>query len=268
LESIRVLAKIVVDDPLSDFVTNVTICNNRQNPVNPWNLRANDRIQCDLHDRFKETTGIFYSRHENEFQNLSTKELEDMGYDPSRDIKIKPLAQTLLAVQGEIGRMSQLPEVFENQKWYDETFKEAYLNADPRSIILGYKVHLCLKSPMERLEERAGNQIVYAIGTARNLVWALLIQGFLNDDKLSQLLEDFGSSLTRDFDFKEYLKNLASTRLLPIFRELLVGEPYRQKMEDERYEFLRTKEIFRKCMELADKRFKWSRKTFPFIGGV
>jgi hypothetical protein len=31
LEAIRVLSRIVVDDPFSDFVTNVTICNNRQN---------------------------------------------------------------------------------------------------------------------------------------------------------------------------------------------------------------------------------------------
>ena len=54
LESIKVLAKIVVDDPSSVFVTNVTICNNRQNPVEPWNLRANDRIQCDLHDKLRE----------------------------------------------------------------------------------------------------------------------------------------------------------------------------------------------------------------------
>lgn len=71
IESIRVLAKIVECDPQSDFVTNVTICNNRQNPVDPWNLRANDRIQCDLQDKLKEEVGIFYSRQENTFNNLS-----------------------------------------------------------------------------------------------------------------------------------------------------------------------------------------------------
>jgi hypothetical protein len=44
LENICVIAKIVEDNPSSDFVTAVTICNNRQNAVDPWNLRANDRI--------------------------------------------------------------------------------------------------------------------------------------------------------------------------------------------------------------------------------
>ena len=132
LGAVKVLAKIVVDDPSSDFVTGVTICNNRQNPVEPWNLRANDRIQCDLHDKLAEEGKVLYSRQENAFRNYSFEDLDDMGVDTSRDMRIRPLAQTFLAVQGEIARMSQLPEVFENQKWYDDTFKESYLQCDAR----------------------------------------------------------------------------------------------------------------------------------------
>ena len=119
LENIRVMAKIVIDDPFSDFVTNVTICNNRQNPVEPWNLRANDRIQCDLHDKFREDLAIFYSRHENAFRSYSVDELEEMGYESPQDIRIRPLAQTFLAVQGEIKKTNELPDVFENQKFYE-----------------------------------------------------------------------------------------------------------------------------------------------------
>ncbi len=36
LDSIKILSKIIWDAP-TDFVTNVTICNNKQNPVLPWN---------------------------------------------------------------------------------------------------------------------------------------------------------------------------------------------------------------------------------------
>ncbi len=75
---IRVLAKVVVDDPFGALVTKVTISNNQQNPVHPWNLRANDRIQCDLQDMFAEA-GLFYSRQENAIEGLSEDELEDMG---------------------------------------------------------------------------------------------------------------------------------------------------------------------------------------------
>ncbi len=139
LEEIHVLAKIIEHDPNSDFFTNVTICNNRQNPVEPWDLRANDRIQCDLEDKFREEAKVFYSRQENAFENMSEDELESMGVDGSNDIRIRPLAQTFLAAQGEIGRMSKLPDVFEVQKQYEETFRKSYLDADARKIILAYK---------------------------------------------------------------------------------------------------------------------------------
>ena len=221
LAAIRVLAKIVVDDPSSDFVMNVTICNNRQNPVEPWNLRANDRIQCDLHDRLREEVQIFYSRQENAFHNYLYEDLEERGYQTAKDMRIRPLAQTFLAVQGEIKKMSELPDVFENQRWYEETFRDSYLQCDARKIVIAYKVHLVLRDPIQRIVERSPMKIGPAISKARNLVWALLIQGILNDPRLPTLLEDFGVTLIRETAFREYLKNLAGTRLVPILREVL-----------------------------------------------
>jgi hypothetical protein len=262
LESVKVLAKIVVDDPFSDFVTNVTICNNRQNPVEPWNLRANDRIQCDLHDKFREEAKVFYSRQENAFRNFSFEDLEEMGVETSRDIRIRPLAQTFLAVQGEIARMSQLPEIFENQKWYEDTFRESYLQCDARKIVIAYKIHLVLKDPMNRLEERASQKHALAISRARNLVWALLVQGILNDPKLSDLLEDYGTSLKKESAYREYLKTLASSKLFPILRDLLNSEEYKERMNRERYDFLRTKEVFTQCKNVAADKFGWLKKSF------
>jgi AIPR protein len=261
LESIQVLAKIVVDDPFSDFVTNITICNNLQNPVEPWNLRANDSRQCDMHDKLREDVRIFYSRQENAFRNYSFEDLEERGYETARDMRIRPLAQTLLAVQGEIARMSQLPEVFENQKWYEDTFRASYLESDARKIVIAYKVHLVLKDPMERLEQRASQKLVYAIGRARNLVWALLIQGILNDPKLPDLLEEFGTSLRKEGAFRDYLRGMASGKLFPILREVLGGQEYQDRMEKERYDFLRTKEIFSQCKDVAADRFGWVKKS-------
>ena len=262
LESIKVLAKIVVDDPSSVFVTNVTICNNRQNPVEPWNLRANDRIQCDLHDKLREDAGVFYSRQENAFRNYSFEDLEEMGVDTAKDVRIRPLAQTFLAVQGEITRMSKLPDVFENQKWYEETFRESYLHSDSRKIVIAYKVHLVLKDPVQRLVERSSQKLATAISRARNLVWALLIQAILNDPKLPQVLEDYGSNLRKEAAFREYMRTLASSRLFPILKEVLGREEYKERMEKERYDFLRSKEVFNQCKDVGAEKFGWLKKSF------
>ena len=73
-DDIRVLCRIITNAD-QKFVTRVTINNNRQNPVEPWNLHANDLIQLELQDKFRNDLGIYYERQENAFDQLSTGRL-------------------------------------------------------------------------------------------------------------------------------------------------------------------------------------------------
>jgi hypothetical protein len=111
------------------------------------------------------------------------------------------------------------------------------------------------------LEERAAIKLGLAIKRARNLIWALLIQAILNEAKLSEKLERFGNSLAKEVDFREYLKTLASVKLLPILKDLFDRDEYREKIEKERYDFLRTKEVFKKCMDAAYGKFGWTKRS-------
>ena len=74
LDELRVLCKIITQASQA-FVTAVTINNNRQNLVEPWNLHANDLIQLELQDKLRDDLGIYYERQENAFQNLSNEEM-------------------------------------------------------------------------------------------------------------------------------------------------------------------------------------------------
>ncbi len=82
LRSICVLSKILCA-ATKDFVVNVTICNNQQNPVKPWNLHANDPIQLALQDKFREELiqSIYYERQEEAFENLTDDELKELGIE-------------------------------------------------------------------------------------------------------------------------------------------------------------------------------------------
>ena len=60
LKQIEVIGKIITNCS-QEFVTQVTISNNKQNPVESWNLRANDLIQLEFEDKFR-NDGIFYER--------------------------------------------------------------------------------------------------------------------------------------------------------------------------------------------------------------
>jgi hypothetical protein len=262
LESIRVLAKIVEDDPSSEFVVEVTIANNQQNPVPPWALRAMDRRQVDLWDKFRDEVGIFYSRQEGAFDNLSEEEKQDLGIEDPKDIRIRPLAQTFLAAQGEIDKMSRLPDVFESKSIYESTFKSAYIlpTTNTRNIILAYKIGLVLNSPMDKLCHLAPQKYQLGLRRAKNLVWALLIQAILNDPKLEHDREQYGGSLAKEKAFRERLQALTSSRLWPILKEIFATAAYQERLQQERFEFLRTKEVYKRCIDLAYQKWHWSRR--------
>jgi len=254
--AIKVLAKVVHSND-DDFIRNVTINNNRQNPVMPWNLRANDIIQLHFEDKFRNELKIYYERQENAFRNLTNLDLEEMGIVDSKSIEIRKFAQTLLAMQGEIEKFSSIPEVFENQNYYNETFKEKYLRVDARKLVLFYKIQFRLSSVINEFKEK---WVKYDyIDKARNLLWALLIQGLLNNERFDTYLNDYANSLVIEGDFTELLKEIALTQIRRIINKALQDKRYTKYLKDERYSFLRSRATYNHCMEVAHKLYKWEK---------
>jgi hypothetical protein len=259
LGAIRVLVKLVSQCD-ENFVTAVTINTNRQNPVDPANLRASDRMQLELQDKFRDELQIFYERQENSFEALLDSDLEDLGIEHNRAIKIKPLAQTFLAAQGEIDRMSRLPDVFEQEQTYRTTFKDSYLATDARRILVAYKIHFRLNRIIREIVEKGAAKYAY-LNRARNLVWGLLIQGILNDPRLNNVLESYGTTLVAEADFSEVLMTIASTKVRFIIKDAFHEERYQTMLADEKYSFLRTKAAYTKCMQTAYEKYEWKKQS-------
>ncbi len=260
LQSVRVLTKIISRAD-ANFVTNATICNNQQNPVEPWSLRANDRIQLEFAERFKDELGIFYERQQDLFKSLLPEDLEEQGVQ-SKSLEIKQMAQTFLAAQGEVEKVSNLREVFSGQKIYDQTFQTRYLHCDARRIVLAYKISPRLLNRVLREMETKLSASQQFIGRARNLVWALLIQGLLNDSKLPHFLEQFGSDLVLQADFNGHLKLLGAGKVRLILVQAIKAGNYQKMIEDEKYSFLRTKALYQSCMAVAQDKYGWEKKSF------
>jgi hypothetical protein len=262
LESIQVLAKIVEDDPASDFVTQVTISNNQQNPVHPWALRAMDRRQVDFADKFREELGIYYSRQEGAFESLSEEELEELGIESDRDIRIKPLAMTFLAVQGDVANMKNLSEVFESQKLYETTFKPTYLHVEAKAIVLAYKAGQMIGWPMRRLDDAMPAKLKPGVPKAKNLAWALLLQGLLNAKNYQSLLESYGTDLRKEAAFADVLRQVASKRIAPLLRELCAVPANKSKADEGKFDFFRTSESYKRAMDFASDKFGWTKRSF------
>ena len=258
LENIQVIGKIITKcNP--DFVTQITISNNKQNPVSPWNLRANDMIQLEFDDKFRKD-GIFYERQENAFSGLTSGDFEELGILQEKEIKIKRLAQTFLAIQGEIDKISDMGKVFENDVLYERTFRTTYLEADTRKILLCYKSQFRIGSMIKEIISKGENKYFFIRG-ARNILWALVIQAMLNEDKIDNILESYGTALTIEANFNEYMKDLASRRLRFIISELIELPKFQPSIAEEKFTFLKTKNTFQEAMEIARKLYGWEMKT-------
>jgi hypothetical protein len=258
MDSINVMCRVITNAS-PEFVTTVTINNNRQNPVNPWNLRANDMIQLQLQDKFRDDLEIYYARQEGAFENLSDEDLEELGITQYKAIELTRLARTYLASDGNIDKLSHFREVFEQDRLYNQVFHPSRLRADARKIVLCYKVQFKLRRLMNDIAERGVNKYAYVL-RARNLLWALLCQALLNDPNVEQFAYDFGGSLTLEAQYTDRLSTFATTRCRWILSDLVEDKLYAPKAAEGNYSFMRTNAAYTRSMTIAHKRWRWVEK--------
>ena len=99
--------------------------------------------------------------------------------------------------------MSRLNEVFETESQYRACFAEKYLKSDARRILLAYKIQFRLGKIARAIDEAANGY--WYVPRAKNLLWALLIQGVLNHPKAESWVEEYGTTLKNESEFTEEL---------------------------------------------------------------
>jgi hypothetical protein len=258
LEDLWVMCKIITNAK-PEFVVGVTVNNNRQNPVMPWNLRANDMIQLELEEMFRSQLGIYYERQEKMFAKLSDEDLKQSGITHHKAIELLRLAKTLLASDGLVDKMSNMTQVFEGETAYEQVFCPARLKADCRKILLCYKIQFKLRRLVQAIMALGEHRYAF-MERGRNLLWALLCQAVLNDDKLDKHVEEFGESLVVEANYTDWVTQLATTRARPLIASIVKVEPYAENAKNENYGFLRTQAVFNKCMKLAYDKWGWLHK--------
>jgi hypothetical protein len=258
LNSLRVMCRII-NDASPDFVTAVTINNNRQNPVEPWNLHANDVIQLEIQDKFRDDLGIYYERQEGAFKNLSDEDLEGQGITQYKAIELTRLTRTFLASDGEIDKLTRFRDVFEDDRIYGRVFSQSRLKADSRKVLLCYKVQFRLRALANDIVDKGVNKYAYVL-RARNLLWALLCQAILNDPKLEERAETFGQRLSLEAQYTDWLSGLATTRCRFILSDLVKDRIYAAKAAEGNFSFMRTNAAYKRSMEIAYRRWRWVEK--------
>jgi len=255
IDQLRVLCKVITQAHQS-FITTVTINNNRQNPVEPWNLHANDMIQLEIQDKLRDDLGIYYERQQDAFSNISQDEMEEAGITEAKAIELVKLAQTFLVSDGNIQRLSNMRTVFEDDKSYNQLFNEKRLKADSRHLVLCYKIQFRLRKLLKEILEKGPNKYWF-IYRARHLLWSLLCQGILNDKDIDWYAEEFGQYMTIPANYTAYLVKLTTSRCRLLISELIKDDAYAEKVKDENFNFFRTNQAYKRCMDFAYRRWRW-----------
>ena len=219
-------------------------------------LLSPNMIQLLLADKFQQDLKIYYERQENAFHNFTDEDLERMEIEQQKAIELRRLASTFLIADGEVDKASRLPEVFDDEKSYAAVFGKFRLTADSRKILLCYKVQFRLRKLTVEIESK-GYQKYWFARRARNLTWALVCQGMLNDTDLEEFAEKYGTNMSVEAGFMEWMRAIAVNKVRLLLSDLVSADPYRQRMEEERYDFLRTRAAYDFCMERAYKKWKW-----------
>ncbi len=258
LEQMCVMCRIV-SGASKEFVTNVAISNNRQNPVEPWSLRANDLIQLELQDKLRNDLGLYYERQERAFENLSDDELEEQGIRGHSAIQLTRLTRTFLVTDGELDKIGHFREVFEDDRIYSQVFNYGRLKADSRHILLCYKAQYRLRRIVQDIVESGTNKYAY-VHRSRNLLWALLCQAMLNDPKLATNATAFGRELGLEAQYTEWLSSLATNRVRLILADLVADKAYAPKVAEGNFGFMRTNAAYKRALEIAQSKWRWTEK--------
>ena len=156
--------------------------------------------------------------------------------------------------------MSRIGEVFENRKLYEDTFRESYLGANSKKIVLAYKIQFRLGRILNEILEKGPAKYGY-IMNEKNLVWALLIQGVFNQEDTASLADEFGTTLTVEKNYTDRLNELASKKVRFLISDIVSDRDYEDLVKKGKFSFLRTKAVFQRCMDRAYTRFRWSKKS-------
>jgi AIPR protein len=265
LREVKVLCKIVANAD-DEFIRAVTVSTNRQNPVHPANLRANDPVQLQIADWLRENS-FLYERQENSAAWQDPDELAEQGITADRVVLMKRLGETFAVTDGKVERARNMNQLFDSDQQYAETFHEGRTAEELGKVVLCYKCRTYCHNTLAR--ELAVGRATF-VDRAKLLLWALVCQGLLNQKDLAELVDEFGGDLRMPEGFRERLLKIALRQVKPTLLWLVQQKEFSAAYKEERYEFLRGDKAFNRSMSHVLQEYGWrqTRLGRPFISSA
>jgi|GEM_PF-1731165 len=192
---IRVIAKIVIGTS-NDELREITNCNNRQNPIENWQLFSNDPIHIEIEYILKEY-GIFYERQEGRFDTLMKRTDVARLYPNTNNtyVEIFNLGQVVCLCRKNLQWSAKPSEIFLNKRNHDSIF-DNYVPKCPYDIILLRNLFLACRRALTNylsLQIHAASESTQKIFSKpivkASIYYIAVIYMYQTEEKLSLLCE-------------------------------------------------------------------------------
>ena len=179
-----------------NLIRKVTINNNRQNSMSSAALRANDPIQLELENRFRQRK-IFYERQEGAKSNIedTNPELFEALYNSSNymAVNIVDLARTISAASGELSSALSPTHIFEYDNLYTKVFSDKKLRSIAFLIFL-QNLHDVIPVVLKKDLKLKDNE--YGVSRNRLVYFSInLLIRYIEKKKNLDLIYDYGDRL-------------------------------------------------------------------------
>ncbi len=201
-KAIKVVAKLVVG--VSDQeLREISNANNRQNPIENWQLFSNEPIHVQLEQAFKEI-GVFYERQQGKFHSLMKKPEYAKVYHGTNGtyIKVIDLGQAIAMAAGHYQLAAKPSEIFSSAEMHEKIFPEGIPNY-VRDAVLTTNLLKSLKRGLDNylkkpVHAQSYAPIIFKKGPVRMRVFQLGLLYLYQHRNHSDLRLDFATSLKKN----------------------------------------------------------------------
>lgn len=148
-DKIQVVAKIVTRAPNAQL-REIANCNNRQNPIETWQLFSNDPIHVEIEASLRDA-GVFYERQKGRFEAEITKLKGIQTYSNTNNtyVTVVGLGQVICLCRRQMQLAAKPSEIFVNKERHDAVFTKE-IPEHPRDIIWSFNAHKAVKRALQK----------------------------------------------------------------------------------------------------------------------
>ncbi|MFZ0965023.1 MAG: AIPR family protein [Candidatus Bathyarchaeia archaeon] len=200
-KEIKVIAKIVIGVP-DDELRQITNSNNRQNPIDNWQLFSNDPIHIEIEEAL-ENVGIFYERQKGKFDTVMKKPEIAKKYPSTNNtfVTVFDLGQIICLSRRKLQWAAKPSEIFLNKKNHDSIF-DKNIPAYAQDIILVSNVFKAMKRGLKNYLDNLTYSTektfkIFNKPLVKTYVYYVALMHFYQDKNTSSLREDFSETLNK-----------------------------------------------------------------------